>query len=332
MSSVVVEPDITIAEPGQKKEKDHRYLLFLKGCLSIFLMWWILKGTNFEDIFLSMKSASVPLLVCAFCLPFLGYYFSVSRWRILLSAQGISSKVAYLARSFIISVFFNNFLPSTIGGDVYRVYDSWRLGASKASAIAVVFVDRLLGLSALLVLTLVGMLAANPFANTIPYLSFWVLGGLAGIAVLGVFLFHSSCSVDFNILERHSKVVRLVLGFANKMISGFSAFRGRTGTLAQAFAVSLLLQGNVVLQYFVFAKALNFSIPFLNFFLIIPLALFVMMLPISINGIGLRESVFVLFLSPWGIDKPDALALAWLAYGSLVIQGLLGGLLYASRK
>jgi len=121
-------------------------------------------------------------------------------------------------------------------------------------------------------------------------------------------------------------------GFTNKITNGFSAFRGKTDTLAKAFGLSLLLQGNVVLQYFVFAEALHFSISFLSFLLIIPLAIFVMLLPVSINGIGIRESVFVLFLSPWGIDKPEALALAWLAYGSYVIHGLLGGLVYACRK
>ena len=88
----------------------------------------------------------------------------------------------------------------------------------------------------------------------------------------------------------------------------------------------------MVVQYFIFAKALNLPIPFWSFFLIIPLTLFVMMLPVSINGIGLRESIFVLILSPWGIAKPEALALAWLAYGCLVVQGLLGGIVYALRK
>jgi len=332
MSTIIADADTAIPDPSQKQEKRHRPFVFLKGGFSIFLMWWILEGTNFGEIFHSVQSASVPLLVCAFCLPFAGYYLSVSRWRLLLSAQGVPARIAYLAQSFIISVFFNNFLPSTIGGDVFRVYESWRLGASKSRALAVVFVDRLLGLMALFVLAMVGILAANPFADVIPYLWFWVLGGGAGIITLGVFLFHTSFPRRFNVLEEHPRSIKLTLGFANKMNNGFSAFRGKTGILTHAFGLSLLLQGNVVLPYFVFAEALHFSIPFLSFFLIIPLALFVMLLPISINGIGLRESVFVLFLGPWGIDKPDALALAWLAYGSLLIQGLIGGLLYASRK
>jgi len=325
-------PDLTIAGETPKTDKDRWLVYSIKAGVSIFLMWWILKGTNFGDIFNSVRSASVPLIVGGFCLSFVGYYLSVNRWRILLLAQGIAARVSYLMRSFMISVFFNNFLPSTIGGDVFRVYDSWRLGASKASAFAVVFVDRLLGFLALLVLTMIGLMAANPFASTIPFLPFWVVGGFVGVVTLGVVLFHTSASLELKIFEGQSRLVQLGRGFANKVSKGFSAFRGKTDTLAKAFGLSLLLQGNVVLQYFVFAEALHFSMSFLSFLLIIPLAIFVMLLPVSINGIGIRESVFVLFLSPWGIDKPEALALAWLAYGSYVIQGLLGGLVYAWRK
>jgi len=332
MSTILPQPEIAIAGQQQTKTKGHRYLFFLKGGISVFLMWWILEGTNFEDIFFSIRSASVPLLVCAFCLPFLGYYLSVSRWRILLRAQGIIARMAHLVQAFMISVFFNNFLPSTIGGDVYRVYESTRLGVSTVSALAIVFVDRFLGLLALLVLTMIGLIAANPFADTLPFLTFWVLSGFAGVVGVGVFLVYATGSMPFKISEGQSKMVQLGLGFANKISNGFFAFQGRTDMLVKAFGLSLLLQGNVVLQYFVLSKALHFSLPLLSFFLIIPLALFVMLLPVSINGIGLRESVFVLFLVPWGIDKPEALALAWLAYGSLVTQGLLGGLVYACRK
>ena len=332
LHTVFAGPQITIGGETQQKDQKRRYGYFIKGGISIFLMWWVLKGTNGGDIFLLVRSASVPLLVCGFSLPFIGYFLSVSRWRILLSAQGISSKRSDLLGSFMISLFFNNFLPSTIGGDVFRAYESWRLGATKASAVAVVVVDRLLGLAALLVLAVIGLMAANPFAGTIPFLPFLVLGGFCGVAAVGVFLFHSSFPWDFKIPEGQSKWMQLGRGLATKVSNGFSAFRGKLDTLTRGFGLSLLLQGNVVLQYFVFAEALHYSVSFLGFLSIIPLALLVTLLPVSINGIGLRESVFVLFLSPWGIDKPEALALAWLAYGSYVIHGLFGGVVYGCRK
>ena len=78
--------------------------------------------------------------------------------------------------------------------------------------------------------------------------------------------------------------------------------------------------------------ALEFPIPFNHFFLIIPLSIFIMMLPISINGIGIRESIFAFFFLSYGVSKPEAVAFAWLVYGITILQGVVGGIVYALRK
>jgi hypothetical protein len=64
----------------------------------------------------------------------------------------------------------------------------------------------------------------------------------------------------------------------------------------------------------------------------VPLAVFAMMLPISINAIGLREGAFVFLLGMYGVEPSVSIGLAWIAYGLLVLQGLIGGILYAIRK
>ena len=96
--------------------------------------------------------------------------------------------------------------------------------------------------------------------------------------------------------------------------------------------MSLLLQANVVFYYFLISVSLNFGVAFYNFFLIIPLSIFVMMLPISVNGIGLRENTYFFFLSIFSIVKANAIAFAWIEFSFILIQGLVGGLVYAIRK
>src|SRR5690606_28322746 len=80
------------------------------------------------------------------------------------------------------------------------------------------------------------------------------------------------------------------------------------------------------------ALSLGLPVLFLNYFLIIPAALLVMMAPVSINGIGLREGAFAFFFGLFGVGRAEAVAFAWIAYGLLLIQGLLGGLVYAFRR
>jgi uncharacterized membrane protein YbhN (UPF0104 family) len=93
----------------------------------------------------------------------------------------------------------------------------------------------------------------------------------------------------------------------------------------------LLLQLNVILHFIIIAQAMGMDVPIVAMFVIIPVATVVMMLPVSINGIGLREAVFVMFFGLFGITSDQSIAFAWIAYGFVLAQGLLGGLVFAGR-
>jgi glycosyltransferase 2 family protein len=82
----------------------------------------------------------------------------------------------------------------------------------------------------------------------------------------------------------------------------------------------------------VLSRALHVEIGLAPFFLIVPLAVFIMMVPVSINGIGVRENVFVFFLGAFGVAEATGLAFAWLEYGTLLLQALAGGLVYAAGR
>ena len=102
--------------------------------------------------------------------------------------------------------------------------------------------------------------------------------------------------------------------------------------MLRALALSVLLQVNVVVCFTVLARAIGIEVPIESMFLIIPVAIFIMMIPISINAIGVRETVFVFLFSLYGIENIQALAFAWLAYGLTLSQGILGGIVFALRK
>jgi uncharacterized membrane protein YbhN (UPF0104 family) len=99
--------------------------------------------------------------------------------------------------------------------------------------------------------------------------------------------------------------------------------------LARAFGWSVVLQVCVVLNGWLLARALHAAIPLPFFFLIVPLALFVMMLPVSINAIGVREGVFAFFFAAFGVAGATAVAVAWLDYGLVLLQALVGGAIWA---
>ena len=272
-----------------------------KLSISVALIYWILRGTELGEIWSAINAANLPLVFVAFLLHFIGFYISALRWRLLLKTQGVKSSVPFLFQSYMVSIFFSNFLPSIVGGDAIRVYDSWRLSKSKANALSVVFIDRFLGLLALMLFALCGLLIVEQLTVSLPLLPLWVGGGFLGmLLVIWTIFFPSSKLLSW--LQRFPlpgwKKLHNIL---NKIITAFLGFKGQKKTLLSSLWLSILLQTNVILHYFLIGKALNFNVSLANFFLIIPLAIFIMMLPISINGIGLRESVFVFFFSAFGV-------------------------------
>ncbi len=317
------------AETGRDTSSQKQLILTaIKGFISIILIYWILRDTNLRAILAAISSASPILVVLAASLHGIGFMLSAYRWRLLLRAQGIDASILFLIKSSIVSIFFNNFLPSTIGGDAVRAYDSWRLGRSKSSAVAVIFVDRFLGMLALMLFALGALLVTDELTANIPFLSLWVLLGVGGMLLLTWMIFMPSSHVA-------TLVANIRLPFWQKvqrLINAFGAFQGRKDALAGALGLSLLLQANVVVHYYLIAKALGLPIPLYSFFLIIPLVSVLMMIPVSINAIGIRENAFVFFFAAFGVLKPEAVAFAWVAYGLVLLQGVLGGVVYALRR
>lgn len=300
-----------------------------KIVISTAMLSWILSRSNLTEVFAALAGASLPLLLIAYTLNFVGALISAARWHGLLLTHGVVVPVPTLLKSVLVGLFFNNFLPSTVGGDAMRAYDSYRISQS-GSAMTSVVVDRLLGLLVLTLFALVSLPFATELSETVPLLPLWVTGG--GAVLLGIawlVFFPPSLEVIGGLI---SILPGRLQGLAGKIVTAFAAYRGRRAALAKAFGWSLLLQANVVVHYWIVALALGFSVPLLHFFLIVPLAIYIMMLPVTVNGIGVRENVLALFLAAYGIGSGSAVAYAWLIYLGSVMYGLLGGVVYALRR
>lgn len=162
-------------------------LPLLKVGISAALIVWILRRVDLDAVGASMRQADSALLSLAFALFFLGYSITAVRWRLLLRAQGATAPLGFLVEPFIVvAVFFNNFLPSTVGGDAVRMMDSYRLRRIRAHAVSVVVVDCFLTIFALVTSALIAVWFASPIAKGIAGLSGWALLAAAGVAGHGL--------------------------------------------------------------------------------------------------------------------------------------------------
>lgn len=296
------------------------------------MLYFILRDVNFSDIYESIKHADFKNLSLAFSLHFVGLMLSSIRWKVLLNSQKIKSKLFFLFKSYLVASFFNHFLPSTVGGDSIRTYDSWKLGENKEKAFAVVILDRFLGLLTLLIFAIIALLYSPDLSEVIPQLWFWVFVLSSGATIIIWFILSPPTLFFKKLGEAKKGIISKIAGFVYKIDVAFSQFADKKVDLLIAFSLSVILQLNVVFYYFAISTALGLPVYFIDYFLIVPLVIFITMIPISFNGIGLRESALFLFLSTYGVLKSEAIAFAWVEYGMLLMLGVIGGIIYAFRK
>lgn len=304
----------------------------LRVTVSGVLIAWILRRTDVSHVLAAFRSADPLFLLASVALNPVGYFMSVRRWRLLLAAQGVDVPFGYLLKSFLVGVFFNNLLPSTIGGDAVRAWDSAKAGLPRSRALGVVVIDRFLGLLVLTLFAAVGVLASPGLAARAPALYAWVLAGAAAMFAAAWLLFVPSSRVAGLLAAVRDRLPGAWGLRFEQVRAALLAFQGERRVLAKALAYSAGLQAVVVLNGYALARALHVELPVGVFFVLVPIAIFVMMVPISINAIGVRENVWAFLLAPFGVPAATAVAIAWLDYGLVLLQAAVGGVVYALAR
>jgi glycosyltransferase 2 family protein len=256
------------------------------------------------------------------------------RWQIFLREQKIELPFPTIFSLTWAGQFFNSFLPGSTGGDVVKIYQVCRLVPDrKAAAAATVFVDRLSALLALLVLAIIAMVvdpvplrvlsAQSLSARMLYWLLFLGVVALAGAAVL------------FRKIRLTLWGGRLVRTLAAAK-DNFNVNRSLWAAVFLAFAIHLI---NFLIAY-LFARALGISITYLQILVIVPVVIFLVMLPVTINGHGLRELLLIAYFTQMGITlsgHPESgareIAIAWslILVANDLLWSLPGGIWYLVR-
>jgi uncharacterized membrane protein YbhN (UPF0104 family) len=218
------------------------------------------------------------------------------RWHMLARPLGFHRPLAHLVSFYFIGMFFNLVLPTSVGGDVVR---AWYLDARSGRRLAAflsVFVDRLSGLLVLLSMACVAVCFCPAQA---PRWLPWSVWGSAAACVLGLVLLPRFTSF----LKPGSRLHRLGTEVPQAM-----RLAARPGPLL----LSCFVQGaNVVIVYLI-GQALGIGVPPSYYWVVVPMVSLLTMMPISLNGMGVREGGMVLFLAPLGVGVDAAVSLSFL--------------------
>ena len=281
---------------------------------------------EFRAALAGLRWGWLPLIYALFLL---NTTLSAWKWKMLLAADGVQVTLPRLLSSYLIGTFFNLFLPSSIGGDSYRVVDASRHGGA-AKSFASVFADRLTGF---LALAIWGLLFSAIGWSRLPdkrilFLPVLVFGLMAAMVFALVQRTALVAVWRFLRLDRLSKLDV----FLHRFLDSLAGYHADRALLANVFGISLFFQMMAIAIIFCISQALAWQVPFIYFCIFVPLITLGEALPISIFGIGVRDSLYVFFFAQGGASREQALALALVYVLITIVYSLLGGVLFLLRK
>jgi len=304
-------------------------ILIVKLVVSAGLLVYLLSRIHIERFWGTLASADFSYIAFALIVYLFTQSISALRWAVLARPMGFATPFTDVVGYYLIGMFFNLFAPGTVGGDVSRVYYLARDGEQGAPhgwarstlpAAVSVFMDRAVGM---VVLVWLGALGLALFPRyEVPLLIRYVTFTLAvGFIVAGVCvpLLRRALPED-----GHPFVVKLRLALRS--------YRARWQVIPQAMTLSFVIHLIQAWMHAILGQAIGIDIPFSYCLILYPLVGTFAAIPISLNGIGLREGGYVVLLGVIGVNSTQGVAFGLLLFSVVVLDSLIGGLAFLLKK
>jgi uncharacterized membrane protein YbhN (UPF0104 family) len=285
----------------------------LRWAVSGVLLSWVAWRTNWQQLVAALAHMRFELWLAALAMLASAQALSAWRWQMLARPLGFQRSVPQLFSYYFIGMYFNLLLPTSVGGDVVRAWYLDGGSGRRLAALAAVFVDRFSGLLVLLALACGGVLLSP---RELPARISGFVWGTSACAVLAIAVVPVLARWRGGLSQRLDKIrIALATLMAPRL-------------LAVSTILSLGVQAGNVVLVLLLGEAIGAQVPLTFYWILVPMVTLLTMLPLSINGTGVREWATVLFLAPLGVAEQTAIALALLWFTVFLAASLLGGLVY----
>jgi glycosyltransferase 2 family protein len=297
--------------------------------------WSLAWTTGPRDLWNTLRLIHPAALLVSISLVGLALLVGVVRWRIVLDAQGLHLPLGRATRISFVAQFFNSFLLGSTGGDLIKAYYAAReTHHKKTEAATTVFVDRLVGLWSMLLFASL-MMAPNyamlRASRDVGVPALCILAMLGALSVMLALAFWGGVSKGFPqarmYLRRLPKAEVL-----ERALDSCRQFGKQRSFLLKSIAISLMINVIWVVQIIVLGQGLGLSIPPMALFVIVPVIFCISALPLTPNGLGVRENLFVLMLAVIKVPKTAALSVSLIASAQGLFWSLVGGVIYMGLR
>lgn len=297
------------------KDLRKKFTKLIRIGVSLGLIIWLFSRFDLQGVWHAFEKLPISLWFAAVGILLLAQVLSSARWWILSMALEFKGAWGKYLGYYFVGMFFNLFLPTGVGGDFFKIHFLSRGIGRKIAAALTVLGDRFFGLTAMVLMGAVFVLVQpgllpKPFVNGMV-----ITGGVIILSLVGMpFILKILMGMDFSIL---------------KGIPVSVTRWHQPNTLLPILVLSFCLQAMGMGAVALMGNGMGIDVPAAFYFAILPIVNIMTMIPITFNGIGIREGTLVYLLGLRGIEPEPALALGLLFFSIQVATSLLGGMVYA---
>ena len=250
------------------------------------------------------------------------------RWQLLLRAKHVEEEIPWLTRSYFVAYAAGQVLPTSVGGDAVRIFETARRHEGHGNtAAATVLLERAIGGAATLLLAAIGFLLAVGHYEVGAYL--WIEAFfVVATVVLGFLLFSKRARPLGRLAKPVLAPVRLDR-LVGQVYEAIHSYWDHVGVLFVVFFVTLGVQAVRVLAIWLCGEAVGIDLSPRPYYVMGPLLFLVMLVPFTLNGLAVREAFFVSFLGNLGVDGDSAFAAGFLFFVVTVLMAAPGAVILA---
>jgi glycosyltransferase 2 family protein len=286
------------------------WLTLVQGLVSLCLLLWIVRQISWVELAHNISNASPGLIVLTCLLYYIGIVLSCCKWQSILRIEGVSVPLFRLLRWYLIGSFASNFLPTDVGGDLGRGFYASRSIEKPALIARSIIIERMTGLAVMLMLAWIGLI---------------VIAHQAMIALLlagtGLLVSLTAWLLFIRVTNRLPERLRAKLKLWRSI---WQQYRLQPVRIGWILMVSLLFQLMAGFGAWVNFRAVGMSLPLSTMLLVAAMAGVIGMLPISVNGWGVKESVYIGLLTPLIASPGNILAGVLLGRAVVFLLSLAG--------
>jgi len=275
----------------------------LKTAISVLLFYFLFRKMDFQQFGATLKNARIGLILAAFAALWVGHYFCVIRWRMLMRPLMPVFPMVRLFEIYCIGQFFNLAFPTAVGGDVVKMYYVGKPTRRYAQSFAATFLDRDSGMLAMLLLACLGTFLLPIRVPGIP-VNLIVWASFAGFLAMNAVIFMPGLHRMLTRLLHRVHLAKMASRI-DALSSAFQVMRKNPRVLFDSFLISLFNQTLVFVISWLTALGLRLDVSVLYFMVLIPIVTLVTMIPITPSSslaLGLLSSIMVLLSAvPGGI-------------------------------